>query len=184
MTALSSTAWVLHDLGLAADFGGSLFGQLALHPAVRAVTDERERGKVVHEAWHRESYVNTASLALMAGTWLVGRTMLTGRELGRDVRKLTLLKDALVSTAVLTGIGSMITGRMLAAQAPGGAIPIRSGNEPSPRATAKTKALQRTVNAMGAANLAITGGVIAVTAVLAMKAGKSSAFTFISRLLP
>ncbi len=48
---LSSAAWVMHDLGLATNFGGALFGKVGLHPAVRQITSERERGEVVAEAW-------------------------------------------------------------------------------------------------------------------------------------
>src|ERR671939_363206 len=36
-----------HDLGLATWFGGSMFGKLAHNPSVKAISDPRERGKVV-----------------------------------------------------------------------------------------------------------------------------------------
>ena len=65
MATLSTTAWVLHELGLAAGFGGNLFGQIALNPAVAEIQSKRERGKVTHVAWDRYKVVNGASLALM-----------------------------------------------------------------------------------------------------------------------
>jgi hypothetical protein len=44
---------VAHDLGLSTWFGGTLFGQVSLNPAVSAVCDEGERGRVLNEAWAR-----------------------------------------------------------------------------------------------------------------------------------
>jgi hypothetical protein len=96
MATLSTTAWVLHDLGLAAGFGGNLFGQLALNPAVKAIESREQRGKVTHVAWDRYKLVNAVSLAAMASTWLIGRLVLSGREVGRASRNVTLLKDGLV----------------------------------------------------------------------------------------
>ncbi|MBC7052135.1 hypothetical protein G6O46_24305, partial [Salmonella enterica subsp. enterica serovar Enteritidis] len=55
MATLSTTAWVLHELGLAAGFGSNLFGQLALNPAIAEIQSKRERGKVTHVAWDRYS---------------------------------------------------------------------------------------------------------------------------------
>src|SRR4051794_39401440 len=51
MATASTTAWVLHDLGLAAGFGGTLFGKMALNPAVKEVRSREERGKVLDRAW-------------------------------------------------------------------------------------------------------------------------------------
>lgn len=46
--ALSSVGRALSDLGLAGLLGGQLFGRLALHPAVTAISQPRERGEVVN----------------------------------------------------------------------------------------------------------------------------------------
>lgn len=82
MATLSTTAWVLHDLGLAAGFGGNLFGQVALHPAVRSIESKRERGKVTHVAWDRYKVVNAVALAAMATTWGIGRSVVSGEPSG------------------------------------------------------------------------------------------------------
>jgi hypothetical protein len=180
MATLSTTAWVLHDLGLAAGFGGNLFGQLALNPAVKAVDSNRERGKVTHVAWDRYKAVNTASLAAVAGTWLVGRTFLSGREVGRDARALTIAKDVLVFGAVASGIGAMILGGALdrAMQEP----TIETGLESE--TPTRVRRLQKSVSALGTLNLVMQAAVLATTTILAMKSGKSSTWSFISKLLP
>lgn len=50
---LAEGARAAHDLGLASWLGGSTFGQVALNPAVRKVSDKGERGQVVNAAWGR-----------------------------------------------------------------------------------------------------------------------------------
>jgi hypothetical protein len=185
MATLSTTAWVLHDLGLAAGFGGNLFGQLALNPAVRAVESKRERGNVTHVAWDRYRAVNGISLAAIAGTWLIGRTILSGREVGRASRNLTLLKDVLVAGALVGGIGAMIAGTMLdRARRAEGEAPIETGSQPASDTPPRVARLQRVVNTLGTVNIAFQAAVLATTTILAMKAGKSKKWSFVSQLLP
>ncbi|MBV9945606.1 MAG: hypothetical protein JOZ69_02035, partial [Myxococcales bacterium] len=96
MATLSTTAWVLHDLGLATGFGGSLFGKMALHPAAGAASSKEERGRIVNAAWRTYAPVNLLGHVAFALTWAIGRKMLSGRSLGRTARALVLAKDALV----------------------------------------------------------------------------------------
>jgi hypothetical protein len=184
MATLSTTAWVLHELGLAAGFGGNLFGQIALNPAVAEIQSKRERGKVTHVAWDRYKAVNGASLALMAGTWFAGRTMLSGREVGRTSRALTITKDALVGAALVSGIGSMIFGRMLDQEMAVSNEPIQSGSRPAAETRKRVADLQRLTNGLGRANVVMNAAILAVTTVLAMKSGRSNKWSFVSRLLP
>lgn len=184
MATLSTTAWVLHDLGLAAGFGGNLFGQIALNPAVEAIQSKRERGKVTHVAWDRYKTVNGVSLLVMAGTWLAGRTVLSGREVGKTSRALTITKDILVAGALVGGVGAMIFGRMLDQEIEISNEPIQSGSKPAAETRQKVSDLQRLTNGFGRLNVVMNAAVLAVTTVLAMKAGKSGKWTLASRLLP
>jgi hypothetical protein len=118
----------------------------------------------------------------LAGTWLIGRTFLSGREVGRTARRLTLIKDGLVIGATATGVGSLVVGSMLAKQAEKGE-PIGTG-ESAARASKKTRILQQTENGLGFANLALAGGIAGITAILAMASGRSSKWSVVSRLLP
>lgn len=127
MATLSTAAWVLHDLGLAAGFGGPLFGKLALDPAIKVVHSEAERGEVMNKAWSGYQAVNAVALGTMAATWFVGRTVLSGWEVTAKARPLVLVKDALVGAALVTGVANMVGGAILAKQAPGGAVPVESG---------------------------------------------------------
>jgi hypothetical protein len=184
MATLSTSAWVLHDLGLAAGFGGPLFGRLALHRAVRDIPSEADRGKVLNDAWQQYNMVNAISLGAATLTWLIGRAMISGRSIDRETRNLVLLKDVLLGATVVTGIANMVSGRELAEQAPGGAVPVAEGSEPSPRTPRRAARLQRLMNVIGPLNIGLTAGVIGVTTLLAMKSGRSSKWSLVSRLLP
>src|SRR3712207_8669831 len=67
MKKSSRAGKVAHDLGLSTWFGGTLFGQVSLNPAVSGISDQRERGRVLNEAWAR---FQAANLPAMLSTLL------------------------------------------------------------------------------------------------------------------
>ena len=81
MRTLSTAAWVAHNLGLAACFGGLLFGKSALNPSLSAIASEAERGKILNTTWNRYNAINVASFATAAATWFPGRLALSGEEI-------------------------------------------------------------------------------------------------------
>lgn len=179
MGTLSTAAWIGHDLAVAADFGGSLFGKFALDPAVQEIESFRERGAVVHKAWSGYKWVNLGSVAVLGGTWLLGRLFLDGWEVGKHSRRLVLAKDILVGGAVLTGIAAAINGSRIDEHAP-----LITSGQPGPGADVQSSLAQKIERPLGIAHLAFIGGVAAVTAALAMKSGRSFSWSFISRFLP
>ncbi len=184
MATLSTTAWVLHELGLAAGFGGNLFGQLALNPAVETIQSKRERGKVTHVAWDRYKAINGASLVMMAGTWFAGRALLGGREVSRSARALTITKDVLVGGALVGGVGALVLGRMLDQQIAASNEPIQFGSRPAAQTRESVAKLQHLTNTVGRINVFMNAAVLAVTTVLAMQSGKSTKWSFVAKLLP
>lgn len=182
--ALSSTGLVLHNLGLATAFGGSLFGKVALNPAVSAISSEAERGKVTNLAWNGYNVINAVSVGTAALTWLFGRSKLSGREIDSTTRGLVLAKDALLGATVALGAANIFTGAFLAKQAPEGAVPSLSGNTPTANTPEPAVKAMRAINVMGIANLVAMAGVIGLTAVLNMKAGTSNKWSVLARFLP
>lgn len=182
MATLSTAAWIAHDLGMATGIGGGLFGRTALHPAVERVSDRRERGQVVSDAWRRFSWLELAGYALAATTWFAGRSRLSGREVDSVSRGLVLAKDVLMGATLATAVGSSIAGRTMSAAEPSG-VPMATGEEVSAEAPQRAKTLHPVVNALGIANLACAAGVAALTTVLAMRAGESAKWSVVSRFL-
>lgn len=184
MAKLSTTAWVAHELGLAASFGGVLFGKLALNPNLDVVQSKADRGKLLNTAWNRYNVVNIVSLGTAIVTWLAGRGAIRGEIIDEDTRNLVLAKDALLATAAGTGLASILSGLSLSRQAPDGATPIDSGVTPAPEMSDEAARLLRRVNVLGNVNVAVLGGIVAVSTILSMKAGESTRWAAISRLLP
>ena len=184
MAKLSTTAWIAHELGLAASFGGVLFGKLALNPNLDVVQSKADRGKLLNTAWNRYNVVNAVSLGTAIVTWLAGRGAIRGEIIDEDTRNLVLLKDALLATAAGTGLASILSGLSLSRQAPDGATPIDSGVTPAPEMSDEAARLLRRVNVLGNVNLAVLGSIVAVSTILSMKAAASTRWAAISRLLP
>lgn len=185
MAKLSTSAWILHDLGMAAGFGGTLFGKAALDPAVRQVGSKDERVRVLDDAWGRFRVLDAVALGAMALTWLGGRSAFSGRRLGKPMRRLVIAKDVLVGGALLTGVASLIAGAVMhKEQHKQGAMPVRSGYEMSSELTPGAKAAERFLSIAGPINAAFIAGAIAVNAALAQESGKSARWSAVSRLLP
>ena len=66
----------LHDLGLAAWFGGSLAGAVGINGAAADVTEPTQRLRVANAGWGRWSPVNLAAVGahLVGGAGLFWRT--------------------------------------------------------------------------------------------------------------
>ena len=184
MAQLSTAAWVAHNLGLAACFGGQLFGKLALNPKLDALSSKTERGKMLNAAWNRYNVVNTVSLGTAAATWFVGRAGISGESIDEDARSLVLAKDALFVASILTGLASIISGLRLARQAPEGATRVQTGTEPAPETPEEAAGLLRTVNVLGNVSLGLIASIIVVTTILSQKAGQSARWSVVSRFLP
>lgn len=180
MGTLSTAAWVTHDLAMAASIGGNLFGKVGLEPAVSEISSASERGRVLDHAWGSYSWLSGGSLLLAAGTWLAGRTMLSGFEVGPHARRLTLVKDVLMAGFFVTGVGSIVVGRSIGA-GKGGSVPLDRNATPYEPAE-RTK--KTAVAALSTANLLFGIGVAGITAVLAMKSGRSTTWSVFSRFLP
>jgi hypothetical protein len=176
----TGSALTLHNLGLAAGFGGSLFGQMALHPAVRTIDDTKERGEILNKAWMGFSPVNAFALGSVALTWVLGRSTLSGGEIDDETRGLVLAKDVLVGLYTLSGIGSIVVGRVFGSREP----PMEAGGVPSTETPEPEAKALKTVNLLGKVNIVAAAGIIALTAILNIKAGRSQKWSLLSKILP
>jgi hypothetical protein len=165
--ALSQAGRAAHDVGLAGLLGGNLFGRLALHPSVTAISDQSERGMVVNAAWRRYGTVNALSLLAVSGGWLGARLdEAADRRLSPHERRLARAKDVLVGVVAATGLASAIQGMRFASQAPRGAVPLQDGDHAAATASDAARRAKRRLNALGAASLAAEVALVAVNAAL------------------
>jgi hypothetical protein len=166
--ALSSAGRTAHDVALAALLGGNLFGRVAMHPALADISNETERGRVLTRAWRRYGTVNSVALATLVAGWLPARLNETApRWLSARERRLALAKDLAMGSVVLSGLASAASGVSFSQQAPRGAVPMTSGHDTAPAASASATRLKRLVKAMGAVNIVAEIALAAANASLA-----------------
>ncbi|MEA2290542.1 MAG: hypothetical protein QOD55_2539 [Solirubrobacteraceae bacterium] len=165
---LSQAGRAAHDLGLAGMVGGTMFGRMALHPAVANISDPRERGEVVNAAWRRYGVVNSLGLASVTAGWAGARAAeAADRNLSPQERRLARAKDGLVATVFVCGLASAVEGMRFARQAPGGAVPLADGSHPGPDTPERAARLKRRLNVLGALTMTAEVGLVVVNAALA-----------------
>src|ERR1700750_1681132 len=144
-----------HDLGLAGLLRGTLFGRVAMRPAVAAISDPRERGEVVNAAWRRYGTVNSLSLDAVVAGWAGARAAeAADPNLTPAERRLARVKDGLVGALVVSGVASAVEGVRFSRTAPGGAVPLADGAHPSPETPDAAAHLKRRLNVLGAVTMA------------------------------
>ena len=169
--SLANATRALHDIGLAAWLGGSMFGKFALNPAVRLAQDKSDRGKIVNGAWNGYNAVNSLGLGAVALGWAGARmTEARSGQMTDGEQTLARVKDVLVTTAVVTGVASGVQGGRLAKQAPEGAVPIEDGTTPAAETPLPAAKIQRSLGVLGNVNI-VTG--LALAGVNAMLAQQS-----------
>lgn len=185
MAKLSTSAWILHDLGMAAGFGGSLFGKAALDPAVKRIGSKEERGRVLDDAWGRFRVLDAVALGAMAATWINGRKAFSRPWTDPTTRALVVAKDILVGGAVVTGAANLVAGMVMhRQQRRSSRKAAQSGSGEAAPLLGKEHGPVRFFSIVGPLNTAFTAGAIGVTAALSQRTGKSWGLRTLSRLLP
>ena len=158
--ARNTLSRTLHDVGLAAWFGGSLMGAVGLNAAAGAVDDPAQRGRVANEGWDRWTPLNAGAIGahLLGGAAILAanRKRVAGQK---GVAGMTAAKTLMTGAALGVTAYSRILGRKVASQKD---MPVGSGTDPiaqTPDDVAKAqqqlKALQWAVPATTAAILAL-----------------------------
>ena len=154
----------VHNVAMAAWVGGTLFGRLALNPAVRRAAVLEERGAVANAAWNTFNVYNAAALTAVGLGHVGGRlTELRWSNLSAREKPLVRAMDVFTAAGVATGVLTGVQGLRLARQAPGGAVPVESGSRPGPETPPQAAALQRSIDVLGWANLLSGIGLVAST---------------------
>lgn len=163
---LQNAARIAHDVGLGTWFGGQVFGKFALNPVVEIIDDPATRGKVVNAGWFTFNPLGVAGLAAAAGVRVAARlTEINPAHQTPAERKLSLLEDALLGTSVVLTAVTGVQAKRFAAQAPEGAVPIKSGTKPAPETPEAAAKLQRSIGVLGNSVLLAGLGVLSLRAV-------------------
>jgi hypothetical protein len=152
----------LHDLGLAAWFGGSLMGAVGLNGAAAEVEEPKQRLRVANAGWNRWTPVNLAGIA----AHVAGGAVLLGANKGRlasqqGVAQATVVKTALTGAALAATAWSRALGAKLDEA---GEVPVEGGTDPSGETPEDVVKAQRQLRVLQWVIPALTGAVLVLNA--------------------
>ena len=171
MAQASAPVRSLHKMGLGICLGGTLFGLIALNPSVERISDKRERGRVLNEAWMRFQTIGTLAMGVTVAMWRLGGLKRAESDLDPT---LAGIKNILLGGALVTSVASAIAGMRIARQAPEGATPVESGTEPAPETPEEAARSQRLSAFLGVATVAQVAGVLGLSSALEIQAVERS----------
>jgi CBS domain-containing protein len=158
----NTVARTLHDVGLAAWFGGSLMGAVGLNGAAAAVDQPEQRLRVANAGWARWTPVNLAGIA----AHVAGGTMLLVANKGRLAGQRGVA-TATIAKAGLTGLALAATGysRALGAKLQRvGDAPVEGGTSPAGGTPEEVAKVQRQLNVLQWVIPGLTGATLVLNA--------------------
>ena len=159
MTERNTLAHALHDIGLAAWFGGSLMGAIGVNGAAADVDDPRQRARVANAGWGRWTPVNpspsapTSSAARSCCKANKGRVATQQGVLANTNAKLALTAGALGATAYARVLGQKMQ--------KAGDVPVAGGTDSLPTTPPEVAKAQKQLNALQWAIPGLTGAMLA-----------------------
>ena len=173
MSNTNTLARTLHDVGLAAWFGGSLMGAVGLNGASSEVSDPTDRARVANAGWGRWTPVNAAAI----GAHVIGATKLTtankGRLIGQQgVGSTAALKAGLTATALgVTAYSRVLGQKVMEAEAKeaqtsygSDGLPVADATTPSAQTPEDAANAQRQLKLLQWAIPALTGAMLVINA--------------------
>jgi CBS domain-containing protein len=158
----NTVARSLHDLGLAAWFGGSLMGAVGLNGAAAVVDQPEQRLRVANAGWARWTPVNLAGIA----AHLAGGSVLLVANKGRVAGQRGVATATIAKTA-LTGLALAATGysRALGAKLERvGDAPVEGGTTPTAGSPEEVAKAQRQLNVLQWVIPGLTGATLVLNA--------------------
>jgi hypothetical protein len=162
MAQRNTLAHALHDIGLAAWFGGSLMGAIGVNGAAADVDDPRQRARVANAGWARWTPVNLVAIAahLVGGAQLLkenkGRVSTQKGVLANTNTKLALTAGALGATAYARTLGQKVMSA--------GDVPVAGGTAPTVSTPPEVAKAQKQLKALQWAIPGLTGAMLASSA--------------------
>ena len=159
--ARNTLSRALHDVGLAAWFGGTLANAVALNPAAGEADSSTGTGAVANVGWDRWTPVNAAAIgAHLLGSvgQLAGNK---GRVAGQEgVASMSVAKTALTAAALGVTAYSRVLGRKVSDST---RVPAQSGTEPAAETPPEVAKAQQQLKMLQWAVPVLTGALVVVS---------------------
>ena len=151
----------LHDVGLAAWFGGTLANAVALNAAAAEAGSDRATGAVANAGWNRWTPVNAAAI----GAHLIGSVGQLGANKERVAQQqgvggMSAAKTVLTAAALGVTAYSRVLGKIVSNN---GATPSKRGTKASKRAKGEVAAAQARLDQLQWVIPAITGTLVVIS---------------------
>ena len=162
MAADNTVSRSLHDLGLAAWFGGSLMGAVGLNGAAAEVEEPKQRLRVANSGWNRWTPVSLAGITAHVAGGLIPLGANKGRVASQQgVAQATVVKTALTGAALAATAWSRALGAKLNEA---GEVPVEGGTDPSGDTPEDVAKAQRQLKVLQWVIPALTGAVLVLNA--------------------
>ena len=164
MSRTETLTRTMHDVGLAAWFGGSLMGAVGVNGAASDVDDPRQRARVANAGWGRWTPVNLAAI----GAHVVGALDMTRANKGRMVAQ----KGVTATSAVKAGLTAAALGATAYSRILGervmraGDVPVAGGTDPLPSTPPDVAKAQQQLKALQWLVPALTGSLLSMNALM------------------
>ena len=182
MSERNTLAHALHDIGLAAWFGGSLMGAVGVNGAAADMDDPRMRTRVANAGWGRWTPINLAAI----GAHLAGGAVLLKENKGRVRAQKGVLANTNTKLALTAGaLGATAYARVLGQKMMNaGAVPAAGATEPSAATPPEVAKAQKQLAALQWAIPGLTGAILASSALHEEQQRPSQVVSGVVRKLP
>ena len=173
----------MHDVGLAAWFGGSLMGAIGVNGAAAEVDDPAQRARVANSGWARWTPVNLAAIAVH----LIGGAMLTSANKGRHVVQEGVARNTGLKTGItVAALGATAYARVLGQKVMNaGDVPVEGGTTPSTETPPEVQRAQRQLSMLQWAIPALTGTLLVMNSRMGEQQRPKEVLTGVAkRLIP
>lgn len=168
----NGTTTLLHDVGLAAWFGGAWMGAVGLNGATIEVDDHTQRTRVANAGWFRWAPIaGTALVAHVASAYLLGRLVPAPAGRGQGSAGLRRVRTIVTVAAVAATAETGISGQRVVR---GGDVPVATAVIPIAATPPDVAAAQRRLRVAQWLVPGFTGALVVLEA-LQRRAGAASA---------
>ena len=157
---------IIHDVGTAVWWGGTLMGTFAMNPAVEVLDDPEERGKMVDEGWARFQPFAIAGFFAAGVSHIIMRRNPPKRP-SDTYKNVARLKDGLFLVAAVANVASLALGEYSTHYEPEAYTPMESATTPTEETPEPVEKAQKGLSVSSWAQILTGLGLIVTGAILA-----------------